>query len=553
MEKKQESIHMRFESFQIWQYVKTNWYVFVFLFLIVFGVYVNGLNNEFVSDDIESIQQKSTIVKQLSYVITSQIPLRLLVFYIAGNLGNVTPFLFRLFNVFFHLGSVWTVFILFGLFFNPTMAFFGASLFAVHPILVESITWITGGTYAQYSMFMLLSILCYLLSDRKKYYFLSLFFAICAQFTDMKAIVLPFLITLSELVFFSLKKNWKKLVPYFVFTGFYFVFIMGLGIISQRISNLQTFYYHEKGVDNPFIQIPIAITSYIRLFFWPDALTLYQSELNYSIPEFLVRIIVFILFCWSLFYFWYKDRRVFYWLSLFILSLLPTLTPLRISWVFAERYVYFGTVGLTFFTTYIIYQLSKKESFRVIVQIFFIFVFIAFSLRTYFRNLDWKNQDSLWVATAKYSPSDPKTHINLGDVYYRHGDMQKAGEEFALAIQLQPRNADAIHNLANVFYVTNKKKDAKQLYERAVEINPYSWKTLRNLSYVVYEEGDVKKAVEYIQKALAFQKDNPILLTDLAKIYIAQKRQSEARLLLEKAKIYDPQNQEIAKLLLSIK
>jgi protein O-mannosyl-transferase len=42
------------------------------------------------------------------------------------------------------------------------------------------------------------------------------------------------------------------------------------------------------------------------------------------------------------------------------------------------------------------------------------------------RNSDWQNQDTLWIATGKTAPSDPKTHNNLGDLYGRHGDLDRA-------------------------------------------------------------------------------------------------------------------------------
>ncbi len=72
------------------------------------------------------------------------------------------------------------------------------------------------------------------------------------------------------------------------------------------------------------------------------------------------------------------------------------------------------------------------------------------------RNFDWKNQDTLWLATAKTSPSSHQNHNNLGDLYARRGEYEKAVEEFKKAIELKPDYGDAYHNLANVYHQIGK-------------------------------------------------------------------------------------------------
>ena len=76
-------------------------------------------------------------------------------------------------------------------------------------------------------------------------------------------------------------------------------------------------------------------------------------------------------------------------------------------------------------------------------------IVVSLSIRTIVRNVDWKNEDNLWVATGKVAPSGAPIHNNLGDVYARHNDYPKAIEEFTRATQINPGYADAYHNLAN--------------------------------------------------------------------------------------------------------
>ena len=96
----------------------------------------------------------------------------------------------------------------------------------------------------------------------------------------------------------------------------------------------------------------------------------------------------------------------------------------------------------------------------------------ALSVRTITRNADWKNQDTLWLATAKTSPSSPQNHNNLGDYYGRQGDLEKAAEEFKTAIKLKPNYGDAYHNLANIYHQMGEDDLAIENYRKALSFNP---------------------------------------------------------------------------------
>ena len=511
--------------------IKDNWLILLFLAGLAFLVYVNGLNNAFVSDDIFWIPQNKQL-GDLNFLLA--LPDRIatwVVFFISYAVGGLNPIFFRFPNVLAHIGSVLVAYLILVILGNKRLALITASLFAVHPILSEAITWIAGGSHAQYAFFFLLSFLFYLYGKTdKKYYWVSLFLFIVSFLFSEKAVVLSLIFVFYEIAFGSLIKSYKLILPYFL-SSMVFGFIQ-FAKIGQRVSGLATYNYLEPGVDNPLIQVPVAISEYLKLIFFPRDLTLYHSEMSFTIEQYIIRLIIFLIFLgviglsfWQttsgLHALWQAKKGrwwagfLFFWLSLFVVSLLPTLTPFRVSWIVAERYVYLGTLGILAAVGLILERLSRKGYLEQAISIMVVVILLLLGYRTILRNIDWKNEDNLWIATAKTSPSSPNTHNNLGDVYGRWGDLEKSAAEFQKAIDLKPNYADAYHNLANtqqkLFEATKNEdfiKKAIENYQLAIKYNPSLWQSHQNLGVIYLNEGKRDLAREQFLAVLKINPDN---------------------------------------------
>jgi tetratricopeptide (TPR) repeat protein len=150
------------------------------------------------------------------------------------------------------------------------------------------------------------------------------------------------------------------------------------------------------------------------------------------------------------------------------------------------------------------------------VGYFLLMVIIAsLSLRTIFRNRDWKNEDTLWLATAKIAPSGQQIHNNLGDVYARQGNLPKAVEEFKKAIEINPNYADAYHNLANTYQQMGQLDAAVENYQKALNINPQLWQSYQNLGAIYFNQGQYDLALENIKKALEINPNDENLQNSL--------------------------------------
>lgn len=541
------------------KYIKKNlrkkYQALILLAFLVFTVYFNSLGNDFVSDDVAMINNpeisKISFFWKPPYIIPN---LRSLIIFLTYKNFGLNPLFYRLSNVLFHLGSSWIIFFLIGLFFKPPISLITASIFAVHPILTEVVTWISGGSYATATFFILLSFLTYLWSINNKriklYYPFSVFLFFLALIFSEKIIIFPFVLLGYEFSLGDLKTNWRKLLPFWIITGLWTLNLIGL--LGARINALETTFYQKPGIENPLIQVPISVSSYLELIFWPKNLSLYHSEMSFTQIEYLLRLSLFIFFLGSIFYFFKKNRLIFFWLSFFLITLLPTLTPLRIAWIVAERYVYLGSLGIFVLIALVIQKIGNAYKNQKVSYALLIVILIAFSIRTIIRNKDWKNQDTLWLATAKTSPSSPQNHNNLGDLYGRQGNLEKAVEEFKKAIELKPNYGDAYHNLANTYLQMGKKDKAVQNYQKALSVNPNLWQSYQNLAAVYFKEEKYDLATQELEKAIKVNPQNANLYINLGIVYLKLERKEKAKGAFQKALEIDPENKKAQQLLLSV-
>jgi len=501
------------KDFSFSNFIRENRLILSGLAILVLAVYFNSFFNGFTSDDVQgyTLNDKIGTFKTI-FGGSLHFSLQGLFRDIAYQIGGLHPFTFRIVNIFFHLGSTILIFTILSLISKRNIALITASLFAVHPILIESVAWISGAPYSQSAFFFLLSFLFYILSkSNRKYLYYSIAFFILSVFSSEKAIVLFLVFVAYDMTYYSVKMNWKRILPFFLIGLTLAVFFVAK--IGSRVKDVGALSYQgTQGLDNPLIQVPIAIVSYLGLIFWPDKLTLYQTEMSFSRGEFIIIYVIFLLFIGVLIYTYKKNKSAFFWLLFFIIVLLPTLTPFRISWTVAERYVYLGTLGIFVAVAMLADKLASfSVNAKMVVYSILVMAIAGLSVRTIVRNKDWKNEDSLWFATARVAPSGQNIHNNLGDVYARNGDLVKALEEFKLATQINPNYADAYHNMANTYQQMGQNDEAMKYYQIAAEINPKLWQSYQNMASIYFDAGDYEAAYANIKKALEINPADPNL------------------------------------------
>jgi len=451
---------------------------YLILILIVLSVYANALNNGFVSDDQSYINPSYA----QSPFWQSMPGLRSMLGWVTIRAVGAAPWAWHLPNILFHAATVCLLFALIREIEEDfKLAFIAAALFAVHPICVESVTWISGGPYVMGGFFGLMTIFCIC----KSYNLAALFFYLAAVFLGAsKMVILPLMPAFWYLL---IRKErhlylWSKrdMIGSWVLLGLMVIVTINLVCqVGPRLANMREVYFVVPKMMNPLVQIPIAITSYLELLIWPHHLSFYHSEMVFTYPEYWARAAIFAVLTVGFVYACRFQKAVAFWMGWFFISLLTTLTPFGISWVVAERYVYFGAIAFC-----VLLAAALCQSGRLWWMLFLICL-IAFGTRTWFRNRDWKTEARLWFVTDQVAPHSSQNQNNMGSVYMKAGRWREAEECFKRSIAYKPRFADAWHNLGMAVYFQGRNLEAVEYYKKALSINPAIWQAQEMIKHIV--------------------------------------------------------------------
>ncbi len=556
---------------EIFLWVKKNWIYVAVLWLLVGIAYSNSLHNELVSDDIFAIKESEKLLASPDYLFqTPRFISRTILYSLAYKLNGISPVIYRLFNIFFHLGVVTLVYAIVPFFSKKKyLPFIVAAFTAVHPVMVESVTWISGGIYAQSAFFLLLAFLLYIRNHHLQSFWQakarpesnhyldsgqarvtkfiisskliwSIIFFILALSTSEKVIVYPIILGLYEFSFYSLKKEWRKIIPLLVISIFW------MTLLIPEISPRLEFFKANRGVAiefyNPLFQIPNAIGGYLRLLIWPDILSIYHYDLLLSFGNIIINLFLFLIFIAGIIYGFYKNKLIFFWLAFFVVSLGVTLNPFGLSWLVAERYSYLGMIGLYFIAGYLLCILFEKKKSKIIGFFVFSILIVAMSFRTILRNADWKNSETLWTATAKASPNYVASQNNLANIYVLNGEYVKAVEAYQTAIKLNPKYSYSYYNLGYTLRMLKRHNEAIPMLKTAIKLNPNYWQSYEQLGGVYFELGKFGESELYVRRAIELAPNVSMLWAQLGTLELRKGNTENAKVAFEKAIVLDPKN-----------
>ncbi len=521
-------------------------YAVIGLILASLLPYFLSLRNEFVSDDIGGILRNPAI-GQFSSVFAEPLNfIQPLLNFIVYKTAGLSPFFFRIPNLLFHTGTVLTLFLAVSMLFGIQIGFFSALLFAVHPLNSEAVVWISAASYTRYAFLLMAALLAYFISLSEKakekkqgWYAVSFLFFLLALFSSEKAIIFPLVLTSFHLADRSVRTHLKNMAPFF-FGAIVFA-IPHLFNIGGRIADTQLEYGADSQIlFNPFVQIPVAVSRYLSLAFFPHKLDFFHANLVldlHSITLFGISLVLLVIL-------FIKYRPAFFWLSLFFIALLPTLLPLRIASTVAERYAYLGTAGLIVALVLVMLKASQKWKFSSYITGVLILIAIVLAARTLVRTLDWQNEDTLALAGSKTSSDTLNNHLNLGNMYAKQGNYEQAARELHMALAIEPNYTKAYNNLGYVYGQMGQLENAMKAYEAGLKINPRMWEIHDNLAGLYTAQRMYDQALKHEILALEYSKNNVDLYLHLGIIYMQMGDTKKAKEAFATVLKFDPKHKQ---------
>jgi protein O-mannosyl-transferase len=350
------------------------------------------------------------------------------------------------------------------------VAWLTALFFAIHPMHVESVTWISTRGNLLYSFFFLLTLLFYLdwrLHHQKWKLILVVLSFILALFCKVTAATLPLVILLLDL--FRNRDLIRKSIALYAFLLLLSGIFIWIGVNASgsfgHITELQENY---SLIERAFLILQ-ALGLYLTKAVVPfsqSAIYLYPWKVGGALPAYyyttgiicVIFLIAALLLGWK-FRSKINGQAVFMGLLFFLITISIVL-PLKWSRtiLIAERYTYIPYIGLfggLIMICYTYYSSISAQWLRRSVLLFLSLFIVYYSYASYKRNEIWESPVSLFTDVIRKNRSNAEVsagYYNRGNEYLRLGKLNDAVGDYSFAIDLYPRYAEAFYNRGLTYY-----------------------------------------------------------------------------------------------------
>ena len=147
----------------------------------------------------------------------------------------------------------------------------------------------------------------------------------------------------------------------------------------------------------------------------------------------------------------------------------------------------------------------------------------------------YANLPTLWQITLARNPNCWMAHGSLGDWLSTRGRPIAAEEHFRKAVEINPAYAEGHYNLANTLSAQGKWAEAIQHYEQALQLKPRYAGALNNLGIALTGQGRLAEAVQCFERAIEIRPDFARAQFNLGMTLASQGKSAEAYQHLEQA------------------
>jgi Flp pilus assembly protein TadD len=502
-------------------------------------------------------------------------------------------------NIIFHIAnSLFLFFILFRMTGALWRSAFVAALFAVHPLHVESVAWVSERKDVLSTFFGLLMIGSYYRYTKTpdlKNYLLVIIFLSMGLMSKSMLVSFPFVLLLVD--FWPLKriqlKNNSGLrledPARYGFKGIYQLVVekIPLFVIAFIICVLTFFIQRSDGVMASLEVLPLktrisnAIISYVSYIFkaiWPHNLSYYYPYSIGTFPAWYIYGAAFLILSvllWSI-YLSKQYPYVIVGLFWYFVTLVPVIGLVQVSdQAMADRYTYIPLIGLFIVIAWGVPDILKEWNYRkIFLCVSAVIILSSLTISSFVQTKHWKNSIALFenavkinennshalsnlitalIKNGKYDNAffylsravkrDPqKTYLrmNLATVLFLQAKPDEAISQYRKILQTETKNADVYYNLAYVLSTKGKFDEAVSLYNEALRIDPKYAKAHYYLGDIKLEQGKLKEAFSHFAKAIKIKSDYVQSYNKLGVILLKQGKLDKAKVFFSKALQLDP-------------
>jgi len=408
-------------------------------------------------------------------------------------------------------------------------------LFAIHPMRVESVAWVTERKDVLFGAFYLGALINYIkyLEKKSKKYLVFIFVLFTLSLlSKIQAVTLP--LSMLCIDYWRGRKLGFKLIiekiPYFTMS--LIIGVMGIMALKSQGS------LESNSTFEPWQRLFVGCYSY--MVYLVKSLVPYKMVPMYPYPEkmpwFMYASMALVpIYLGGFYYAWKKNLKyLVFGLAFFTFNIFFLLQILAAGQGFlADRFTYIAYIGLFFIIAHLLHHLvdrfTPKPS-QVFMGIGAVMT-IAYSLITFDQSKIWKDSGTLWTHVIKYYPNTTLPWGNRANYYRDSGQLQLALNDYTERIRLDPNKPEPFNSRGKLYFNSTDRSLwplAKADYERASALEPDNAEYLTNLGAIYAKMGDGNNALSNFSKAITRNPNHAVAYLNRSIIYQQQGNYSGA-------------------------
>lgn len=539
---------------------RKTWVFGLFLLIATLIAYAPALPAGFVWDDEDYVTNDPLLtapdgLQKIWFSLDSPsqyFPLTYTTFYIEHKLWGFNPAGYHLLNILLHAADAFLLWRVLTTLRVPG-SWLAAAIFALHPVEVESVAWISERKNVLMGFFYMLTLLAWMRftdPNRKRpwpYYFLSIILfalALCAKTT---ACTLPFVLLLI-LWLEKMPIGWRRVLQVAPFAAL----SVGMGLITVYWEG------HHQGPRPKAFDIGIlervliasrALWFYAGKALWPVNLTVNYPRWDIS-PSSPIAYAWLLLTATAAALVWRIRHRTGRGLEAGLLFFAITLGPLLgffmlYTFVYsfvADHYQYLASIGIyALIAAGLETWLGRMARGNLFLRpAIYGVLLLTLGCLTWNHSGIFASEKTLWTETLKANPKSWSAEASLGTEAYREGQIDDAIAHFQKALAINSDAAQVHYNLGLCFAQTGRLDDAIAQYRMEIASTPQFGMVHNSLGFALGRKGLSSEAIAEYNKALALEPGNADALNNLGDELLKKGETDESIADLQKAIQIEP-------------
>jgi len=401
-----------------------------------------------------------------------------------------------------------------------------AALFAVHPLRVESVAWISERKDVLSGFFGLLTLICYTRAvaqwngNRFRY---GMTYGLACLFFTLGLLCKPVLVTLPFVLLLldawplqrrvNLKRRLVEKIPFFALAAAASITTLAAQQLGGSLIAVATLPLDARAGN--------ALVSYCRYLgknLWPMDLAVFYPHPGYW-P--LAEVLLAGMFLILLSVLFYRMRRRYPYLLMgwiwFLVLLAPMIGLVQTGLQsLADRHTYLSSIGLLILLVWGVRELALGGRLRgqlmAVAGVAAVFICLILTRQ---QLQYWRDSETLFRQALAVTKNNYLAHNNLGVALERRGQWDEALHQYQEALRLDPDYADARYNLGNTLEKKGQLNEAMVQWREALRLDLDDAGAHINLGKALDEKGATGEAISHYQQALRLKPDSPIAHNNL--------------------------------------